>query len=133
MVQNVKWIVQVSQKIDKLRPPDGQIPSCWKTLVYLKLICFLWTLIAYHPPNVGNRKCLFIYKYMGEQLPFILFKKILLQIMLPIHSSFAHKIHSSYFDSQYELCLNNKHLSYNGQPGGLAIWQSFFQGGKSKL
>ena len=44
---------------------------------------------------------------------------------LLIHSSFAHKIHSFY--SQYELFLNNKNQSYNGQSSGLAIWQCFFK------
>lgn len=101
--------------------------SCWKTLVYLKLIGFLHTLIAYDPPNGGNRKCLFIYKYMGKQFPFIFLKNSVTNKKSLIHSSIAHKIHSFYFDSQYELLLNNKHLSYNGQSGGFAIWQSFFK------
>lgn len=56
---------------------------------------------------IGN---VYMHKFMGEQFPFIFFKNPVTNKKLLIHSFIAHKIHSFYFDSQYELFLNNKHL-----------------------
>lgn len=99
--------------------------SCWKTLVYLKLVCFSivwWHMIV----QMWATRNVYLFTSTWESNFHSSFlKNSVTNKKLLIHSSFAHKIHSFY--SQYELFLNNKNQSYNGQSSGLAIWQCFFK------
>lgn len=104
---------------NKLRSPNAQIQCTLHIMLkHISVLKAYWLFTYFDSiwsSKWGNRKCLFIYKYMGKQFPFIFLKNSVTNKKSLIHSSIAHKIHSFYFDSQYELFLNNKHATMDSQ------------------
>jgi hypothetical protein len=50
-------------------PMQGTFHILLKDISILAAYLLIHRDMAYDSPNVGNKKCLFIYKYMGKQFP----------------------------------------------------------------
>lgn len=120
-LENRHWNSNLQMPKSRAHSTSGWRQSVLKA--YLLLTYFDGTCLS----KCGQQEMFIYIQVHGKAISIHLFKKSVTNKKLLIHSSFAHKIHSFYLYSQYELFLNNKNQSYNGQSSVLAIWQSFFK------